>query len=155
LPRENEPVTRPVNPRQVFRRICLNVLADPVSTARERLEAVRLYETLTDHEVAPERGFDAEIAAMTDEALDEALGYYLAPISSPDPHDWERELDARHRELEREFEARVEARARELVDMSAVEVHIEQCQSFTNEHAQSPSRPDLTQGWQRQRRVLR
>jgi hypothetical protein len=114
------------DPQDVFRRVCLKVLADPASTAGEKFRAIELFNSLKPQESKPECRFCSDLAEMSDERIAELLPDWMAPIDTVVPCEVERELERRRVELEREFEARVEERVRELVDVEAVEARIEE-----------------------------
>jgi hypothetical protein len=81
LPQADE-APRHVDQRDVFKRMCLRVLTDPAATARERFEAMRMYSTFADaSEPEQDRGFEADLRVMSDEAIDDLLGIIIQPIN--------------------------------------------------------------------------
>jgi hypothetical protein len=126
LPEQRDPdiPRQPVNAEQLYRGVCASILRDPVSSPADKMRAVEgLMRFKATVPTTAESLAREEIAALSDEELDEVLNY--PPLHQRDRREVERELEQRTAKLEAEFNQRVEARVSELVDVEAVDARIE------------------------------
>src|SRR5579862_565069 len=87
LPQDQEPPPEPrhVDLDQLSRAICLTIIKDPVSSAAEKLRALEMF--IRHSSAGPptvEQLVNAEVAAMTDQQLDELLGLATQPMNDRD-----------------------------------------------------------------------
>jgi hypothetical protein len=126
-PESEQEQRQPVDVETIYRGVAASILRDPVSSPMDKLRALDAYMRVRPAQPPTvEQLTREEVAQLSTEQLDELLGYLTRPLNARDPREVEREIATKTAKLEAEFEGRVEARVRELVDVDAVAASVEQ-----------------------------